>query len=147
MTRFLTLAAIVLTFAASAAVQERAHYNLKGAAGIRDTASPELLKDQSGNSPGLERKGSPRVMSNAPECRHQEYDSSIKFEEPAQYYSTGRNLVSGDNFVVEAWACALKGNDGGWHAVVANGNGGTGFILGQDGENWAVLVGGVGGTR
>jgi hypothetical protein len=32
------------------------------------------------------------------------------------------------------------------HAVVANGHGGSGFILGQSGNQWVVLVGGVGFT-
>ena len=32
------------------------------------------------------------------------------------------------------------------HAVVANGHGGSGFILGQSGDQWVVLVGGVGFT-
>lgn len=124
-----------------------AHYSLKGAGGIRDTACPEVLKDLAGQSPELKRLGSPRVMSNGPECRRQEYDSSIKFEQPDQGYAVAKNLVGGDNLVLEAWAYALKGNDGGWHTVVANGNGGTGFLLAQNGDQWAVLVGGVGGTN
>ena len=141
-----TLLAIAITTTAFAAVQEQAHYNLKGAGGIRDTACPPTLKDQAGKSPDLARQGSPKVMSNGPEARRLEYDSAIKFEEPNQCYSVARNLVQGDNLVVEAWAYALKGNDDGWHAVVANGNGGIGFILGQNGDQWGVLVGGVGAT-
>ena len=131
---------------APAAAQPVAHYNLKGAGGIRDTAGPETLKDQAGKSPDLMRQGSPKVMSNAPEARRQEFDSSIKFEEPDQCYNVAKNLVSGDNFVVEAWAYALKGNDGGWHAVVANGHGGSGFLIAQNDDHWSVLGGGIGGT-
>ncbi|MEI6782983.1 MAG: hypothetical protein WCQ21_18905, partial [Verrucomicrobiota bacterium] len=138
-----TLLVIAITTTAFAAVQEQAHYNLKGAGGIRDTACPPTLKDQAGKSPDLARQGSPKVMSNGPEARRLEYDSAIKFEEPNQCYSVARNLVQGDNLVVEAWAYALKGNDDGWHAVVANGNGGIGFILGQNGDQWGVLIGGV----
>ena len=141
-----TVLTIAITSTAFAAVQEQAHYNLKGAGGIRDTACPPTLKDQAGKSPELVRQGSPKVMSNGPESRRLEYDSSIKFEEANQCYSVTKNLVNGDNFVVEAWAYALKGNDDGWHTVVANGNGGIGFILGQNGDQWAILVGGVGGT-
>ena len=99
---------IARPFAASAEVQVQAHYNLKGAGGIRDTACPETLKDQAGKSPDLKRQGSPKVMSNAPEARWQEHDSSIKFEGPDQCYSVAKNLVGGDNFVVEAWAYALN---------------------------------------
>ena len=52
--------------------------------------------------------------------------------------------MQGDNFVVEAWAYALKGKDPGYHAVLANGDGGRGFLLGQKDGQWALLVGGVG---
>ena len=144
----LTSALCVVWLAANspAAVQPVAHYNLKGAGGIRDTACPETLKDLAGKSPDLKRQGSPKVMSNAPEARRQEYDSAIKFEEPDQCYSVAKNLVNGDNFVVEVWAYALKGNDGGWHTVVANGHGGIGFLIAQNDDHWSVLVGGVGTT-
>ena len=124
-----------------------AHYNLSGAGGIRDTACPEILKDQSGNGPDLTRQGAPKVMTHAPEARRQEYGSAIMFQEPDQCYSVARNLAGGDNFVIEAWAYALKADDGGWHTVVANGDGGRGFILGQNGAHWEALVGGVGATQ
>lgn len=140
------IAAAAFALTASATVQPQAQYNLKGAGGIRDTACPEILKDQAGKSPDLVRQGSPKVMSNGPEFRRSEYDSSIKFEEPDQCYSVGKNLVNGDNFVVEAWAYASQADDPGWHTVVANGNGGIGFLLAQNSGQWAVLVGGVGGT-
>ena len=141
------LAAVVLLALApgiQAAVEPQAHYNLKGAGGIRDTACPPTLKDQAGKSPALARQGSPKVMSNGPDSRRLEYDSSIKFEQPDQCYSTPQNLVSGDNFMLETWAYALKANAGGWHAVVANGDGGRGFLLGQNSDHWSVLVGGIG---
>ncbi|MCX6928060.1 MAG: LamG domain-containing protein, partial [Verrucomicrobia bacterium] len=146
MKKIATILSLAITFTAFAAVQEQAHYSLKGAGGTRDTACPPTLKDQAGKSPDLSRQGSPKVMSNGPEARRQDYDSSIKFEESDQCYSVAKNLVDGDNFVVEVWAYALKGNDGGVHTVVANGHGGIGFILGQSGDNWGVLVGGVGFT-
>ena len=143
------ICSLVVSLVASlthATVQEQAHYNLKGAGGIRDTACPEVLKDQAGKSPDLARQGSPKVMSNGPEARRQEYDSSIKFEEPDQCYSVAKNLVNGDNFVVEVWVYALKSNDGGWHVVIANGSGASGFLIAQNGDQWSVLVGGVGDT-
>ena len=143
------LCALWLAAEARAAVQPVAHYNLKGAGGIRDTACPETLKDQAGKSPDLKRCGTPKVMSNAPEARRQEYDSSIKFEESDQCYSVAQNLAEGDNFVVEAWAYALKADDtrgNGFHTVVANGHGGVGFLIAQQGDQWSVLVGGIGAT-
>ena len=142
----LALLAGTLTFAGSAAVQEVAHYSLKGTGGIRDTAAPAVWKSLVPSGPDLVRRGSPKVMSSGPECRRQDYDSCIKFEEPDQCYNVGQNLVDGDNFVVETWVYALKGNEGGLHAVVANGHGGSGFILGQSDDQWVVLVGGVGFT-
>jgi len=143
----LTLTALLLApLAAFAAVQEVAHYNLKGAGGIRDTAAPMIWKGLAPGGPDLTRRGSPKVMSNGPECRRQEYDSSIKFEEPDQCYSAAKNLVDGDNFVVETWAYALKRNADGLHTVVANGNGASGFIIGQSGDEWVVLVGCIGFT-
>ena len=135
---------LTVTSAAFAEVQEQAHYNLKGAGGIRDIACPPALRDQAGKSPDLIRQGSPKVMSNGPEARRQEYDSSIKFEEPDQCYSVAKNLVGGDDFVIEVWAYALRAEDSGWHAVVANGHGGSGFLIAQNGDQWSVLVGGVG---
>ena len=146
MKTLIALLALAIPFVAAAAVQPRAHYSLHGAGGIRDTAAPEIWKSLAPGGPELARQGSPKVMSNGPECRRLDYDSSIKFEAPDQCYSVAKNLVSGDNFVVEAWAYALKGNEGGLHTVVANGHGGSGFILGQSGDEWVVLVGGVGFT-
>jgi hypothetical protein len=143
---FIALLALVLPLAASATVQEVAHYNLKGAGGVRETAAPEVWKSLAPRGPDLVRQGSPKVMSSGPECRRKEYDSSIKFEAPDQCFSVRQNVVSGDNFVVEAWAYALKGNDSGLHAVVANGNGASGFIMGQSGDDWVVLVGSIGFT-
>ncbi|MCU0781841.1 MAG: LamG domain-containing protein, partial [Akkermansiaceae bacterium] len=147
MKKHLATVLLLLVQPLGAAVTPLAHYNLKGAGGIRDTLAPEALADQAGKSPALTRQGMPKVMTQAPEARRSEYDSSIKFEQPDQCYSVAKNLVGGDNFVVEAWAYALKADDPGWHAVVANGDGGVGFILGQQGGQWAVLVGGVGGTN
>lgn len=128
------------------AVTPQAHYNLRGVAGIRDTAAPPVLTNHAGGAPDLFRQGSPRIMSSAPAARRAAYDSAIKFEEPDQCYRTDRNLVGGDNFVLEAWAYALRADDPGWHAVVANGDGGRGFLLAQQGGQWSVLVGGVGAT-
>jgi hypothetical protein len=140
------LLALVLPFAAAAEVQVWAHYSLKGAGGIRDAAAPEIWKSLAPGGPGLARQGSPTVMPSGPECRRQDYASVIKFEGTNQCYRVAKNLVSGDNFVLEAWAYALQGNDGGLHTVVANGHGGIGFILGQSSDNWVVLVGGIGFT-
>ena len=143
---FIALLTLVFPLAASATVQEVAHYSLKGAGGIRETAATEVWKSLAPSGPDLARQGSPKVMSSGPECRRKEYDSSIKFEAPDQCFCVGKNVVSGDNFVVEAWAYALKGNDSGLHTVVANGNGASGFIMGQSGDGWVVLVGCVGFT-
>ncbi|MFO1523751.1 MAG: hypothetical protein U1G05_17325 [Kiritimatiellia bacterium] len=110
--RLLLLAALAFGCTARAEVEPVAHYNLKGAGGIRDTACPETVKDQAGKSPELTRQGTPKVMSSGPAARRMEYDSSIKFEAPDQCYSTAKNLVSGEHFLVEAWAYALKGRPG-----------------------------------
>ena len=143
------LLAFALPFAASAAVQVQAHYNLKGAGGIRDTGAPEIWKSLAPGGPDLARQGSPKIMSSAPEARRQEYDSSVKFEAPDQCYSVAQSLVGGDSFVVEAWAYASMGEDSsgnGYHTVVASGHGGIGFLIAQNGDQWTVLVGGVGST-
>ena len=127
-------------------VQVLAQYNLHGQGGIRDTAAPETLKSLVSAGPDLLRQGSPKIMTNGPEPRRQEYDSSITFEQPDQCYRVARNLVAGDNFVLETWVYAAKANDPGYHAVVANGNGGSGFLIAQHDGDWLVLVGGVGTT-
>lgn len=141
-----TLAALLLFAMAGRAlaeVQEQAHYSLKG---LRDAAAPKVLRDQAGKSPELVRQGAPKIVSHAPERRQQEYGFALKFDEPSQSFSVAKNLVGGDNFVVEAWVYASQENDGGWHAAVANGNGARGFLIAQKDDQWAVLVGGVGGV-
>lgn len=145
LTRSLILA-LALAQPLLAEVQPLAHYNLQGEGGVRDTAAPATLAGQVKDAPALNRQGSPKIMSNSPEPRRQVSDSSIKFENDDQCYSTGKNLASGDRFVVEVWAYATKGNDAGLHAVLANGNGGSGFLIAQNGDQWQVFVGGVGGT-
>jgi hypothetical protein len=147
MKRPAVLLALALPLAASASVREVAHYNLHNAGGMRDTAGPAAWKSLVPGAPDLIRQGVPKLMSNGPECRRREYDWAIKFEAPDQCYTCGQNLVQGDNFVVEVWAYALRGEDGGWHTVVANGHGGIGFLIAQHDRHWAVLVGGVGSVN
>lgn len=144
--RHIALLSLVYALSAHAEVQPLAHYNLQGQGGIRDTAAPSTLSGQIKNAPELKRQGEPKIMSNSPEPRRQVSDSAIKFEDDSHCYSTAKNLANADNFVVEVWAYATKANDAGWHAVVANGNGGSGFLIAQNGDQWSILVGGVGGT-
>lgn len=144
MKRALTALCIAMASRAPAEVQVQAHYSLKG---VRDAVAPQVLHDQAGVSPDLTRHGSPRIVADAPGGRRTEYNSSIRFEEPGQCYSVATNLVAGDHFVVEAWITAAKEMDEGWHAVVANGNGASGFLIAQHGDEWVVLVSGVGVAR
>ncbi len=143
--RFL-LASLACVLPGFAGITPIAHYNLQGQGGIRDTAAPPALSGQIEGAPELTRRGSPKIMSSSPEPRRQVSDSSIKFENDEQCYSTDKNLASGDNFVVEVWANATKADDGGWHSVLANGHGGRGFLIAQSGDRWKVLVGGIGET-
>lgn len=145
--------AILATFATGllalqAEVEPLAHYNLQGQGGIRDTAAPEALKSRVDKPtlPDLICQGSPKIMSSSPEARRQVSDSSIKFEQDDQCYRAPKNFATGDNFVVEVWVHATKADDPGWHVALANGHGGSGFLIGQQGKQWKVLVGGVGDT-
>jgi hypothetical protein len=128
---------------ASAKVTPFAQYNLAGQIGIRDMAAPSVLKNRVAGAPDLTGHGTPKIMSDGPASRRKVYDSSIKFESPDQVYSVNKNLLNGDNFVVEAWAYALKADDGGFHTVVASGTGDSGFLLSQYNNHWDVLVSGV----
>ncbi|MBI1370181.1 MAG: hypothetical protein GC162_16200 [Planctomycetes bacterium] len=132
---------IIVASRAFAQLQEQAHYVLKGNG---DAVSPQVLHDQAGNAPDLQRQGSPQIITDAPTSRRQISDTSVRFDNPDQCYSVAKNLVSGDNFVVEVWVNASKENDPGWHTVVANGNGARGFLIAQHDNQWTVLVGGVG---
>lgn len=142
-----TLVALILAIIASRAsaeVQVQAHYSLQG---HRDAATPETLKDQTGKGPDLVKQGSPTVFAKVPANRQKDLASSIKFDDAAQCYSVAKNVVNADNFVLEAWVYPAKENDAGWHAVIANGDGGRGFVLAQHDEQWKVLVGGVGAVN
>ena len=129
-----------------AEVEPLAHYNLRGEGGIRDTAAPEKLinRAEGGKIAALERRGASKITTeSAPAPRRQVYDSVIKFESDDQCYSIPQNLA-GDNFVVEVWAYAKKGADAGLHVVLANGHGGSGFLICQMGDEWGVFIGGQG---
>lgn len=141
--KILLVALFVLTIAHRAwgEVPEQAHYSLKG---LRHAAAPGTLSDQAGISPDLNRKGSTKTIADAPESRRKEFETSMKFDEADQCYSVAKNLVQGDNFVVEVWASASQEDHEGWHAVLANGNGTSGFLIAQHDDQWKVLVGGVG---
>lgn len=127
-----------------AAVTPLAHYNLKGKGGIRDFLAAEKIVDKTGKSPALERQGSPKVITDSPAHRRVEYDSSVKFEAADQCYSMPKNLVGGDNFIIETWVYAMEANAPGFHAALANGDGRSGFLLSQKDDHWSLLVGGVG---
>lgn len=143
-TMFVAVVLAIFASSASAEVQVEAHYSLKG---NKDAATPKVLQDQAGKGPALTKQGLPTVMAKVPENRAKELTSSILFDDPGQCFSVAKNLVSGENFVLEAWVYAAKENDEGWHAVVANGNGSTGFLLAQHDDQWTVLLGGVGPTN
>lgn len=136
-----TLFVLTITWPAFAEVQEQAHYSLQG---NLDTAAPQVLRDRAGKSPDLVRHGAPKIVASAPESRGKDYQSSLRFDEPGSCYSVANNLIDGDNFVVEVWARAAQEKDAGWHAVVASGDGGSGFLIAQNEDGWKVLVGGVG---
>ncbi len=140
------LLAVFLPLSGAAAVREVAHYNLRDLRGAQAPTAPETWKSLAPGGPDLARGGSPQAAASAPGARRSHYDSSIQFSDPSQCYRVVRNLAGGGNFVLEAWACARLGNAGGLHTVVANGHGGIGFILGQSGDHWGVLVGGIGFT-
>ena len=133
-----------MTGSAFAEVQEQAHYSLKG---FSQAAAPQVLRDHTRKSPELVKQGSPKIVANAPENRQKELASSIQFDEPSQCYSVARNLIDGDNFVVEAWVKPAKDKDESWHTVVANGDGGSGFLIAQHDDRWVVLVGSVGAAN
>lgn len=128
------------------ALKPIAHYNLKGMGGIRDTLAPEMIKSQVEGAPTLRRQGRPKITTNSPQSRRSEYGSVIKFGSADECYSVAKNLVSGDNFVLEIWVYAEKENDPGYHAALANGDGARGFVIGQKEDQWILLVGGVGVT-
>jgi hypothetical protein len=140
-TTLVSLCLIAVAGSAVAEVQEQAHFSLQG---LPSAGAPQVLRDHSGKSPDLTRQGTPKTIASAPERRQQEYSSALNFDEPSQCYNVAKNLVSDDNFVVEAWVFASQENDAGWHAAVANGNGGSGFLIAQKDDQWAVLVGGIG---
>ncbi|MCE9565010.1 MAG: LamG domain-containing protein [Planctomycetes bacterium] len=148
----LFLAAIVAAYLASPAradVKPIAHYHLTHEQGaVRDTAAPEELANHVEGGPALRRNGSPKVLSDAPEPRRKTCTGSIAFAEKDQCYRVEKGLVPDDNWVVEAWANARQATaKGGYHTVVACGDGGSGFVIGQIDGRWELLVGGVGGFK
>ena len=146
--RFQSLALLAggfLLSSVNAEVTPRAHYHLKMDEGaIRDTAAPEILTSFADGGPALKSKGSPKVMSSGPKVRSRDYTGSIKFEVADQCYATNQHLVKGDNWMVEVWVNAAKALDPGLHTVLANGDGGLGFLIAQDGNKWILFIGGVG---
>ena len=46
--------------------------------------------------------------------------------------------------MAEVWAYLTNGTDKGLHTVLATGNGGLGFLIAQDGNQWILFIGGVG---
>lgn len=144
--RLLRLAALLLPALALAEVTPVAHYNLQGRGGIRDTAAPDTLVNlvEGAKIAALAKKGSAKITTEGvPAPRRMAYDSVIKFESDDQCYALPQNLAD-DNFVVEVWALAKKGADAGLHTVLANGHGGSGFLICQMGDEWGVFVGGRG---
>lgn len=144
---FAFLAALLMAPTALAEATPIAHYHLKSDEGaIRDMAAPEALESHANGGPTLKAHGAPKVMSNAPAVRSSAYTGSIIFQNAGQCYAAPRNLVPGDNWVVEAWAYATQDNDKGIHTVLANGDGANGFLIIQSGDQWQLFIGGSGGT-
>jgi hypothetical protein len=125
-----------------------AHYHLKSDEGaVRDTAAPAELQSFAEGGPTLKASGAPKVMSHAPAIRSSAYTGSIKFEDANQCYAAPVHLARGENWVVEVWAYATHADDKGLHTVLANGDGGNGFLIAQSGAHWQLFVGGVGGSN
>lgn len=102
---------------------------------------PERLASAVGGGLGLMRQGEPRYMNVA---ENPEAGRALLFDGKSRYVLEGGIPELTGGFVMEVWCRAAKHGHTGWHGVVAHGDGGQGYCLVQHGNNWGVLVGGVG---
>ncbi len=121
-----------------------AHYKLGENAGqVTFEVGPKEQTDFSGREKDLVRQGEPKFFAAAPP--HRAGSGSLQFDGNRDMYTREENIVdTSDNCVIEAWAASQLPTHDGLHGVVANGNGGRGYVLGQSGDRWVAFVGGVG---
>jgi len=93
------LALLASVLISHGAVVPQAHYHLGGIAGIRDTVGPEVWKSRVPGGLDLVRTGDPKIMSNAPQQRRADFDSSINFSGLDQCYQVSKAIVGGENFL------------------------------------------------
>lgn len=132
---------------ADAETEVLAHYIPGEKGAVTFAAAPDTLEDKSGNGHDLIKEGNPLFFAAAPRREGRSGAMSLLFNGETDWYSLDRALGSAaDDFVLEAWARARRGDHPGLHGVASHGDGALGYTLAQQGDRWVAFVGGVGGT-
>lgn len=116
-------------------------YRLTDRDALGQVLGPKRLKNRLAETYSLTRQGEPRYMNIPPDAAP---GRALLFDGNSSYVLKGGIPELTDEFIMEAWCRAGKRNHAGWHGVVAHGDGGRGYCLGQQGSTWGLLVGGVG---
>ena len=150
-THGLTLGMVVAAWfalapAPSARVEVIAEYRVGAStAAITYTGGPEKLRDEAGKGLTLTRQGNPRFVASAPIIPTAQGAGALEFDGVRDAYVREAALFgAADRFGLEVWANAATQSVNGLHGVVANGNGGQGYVLGQSDDRWVAFVGCVG---
>ena len=130
-----------------AEVQVHAYFEL-GSQGtqLMHAAGPmELANQVDGSDLKVKRFGKPAFYSEHPTYFALKGPGCLAFDGKHDQYHVQQALIPDSRrFVIEAWTQAEQTQHHGLHVVVAHGNGGRGFLIAQQDDQWVVFVGGVG---
>lgn len=140
------LALIGLAGHAVADVDVIAEYRLGAStAQITSSGGPETMADSAGRNHDLKREGSPRFVASAPSVPSAHGAGALAFDgDQDAYVRAGALFSPTERFGLEVWVNAGEETVTGLKGIVANGNGGRGYVLGQSGNRWVIFVGCVG---
>lgn len=124
-----------------------AYYNTGKTGSITFEASPDTLRDLSGNGYNLHKQGAPLFFADAPPDKRLKGEGSVLFNGSASYTIKKSITAEHGKFIVETWVKAntIDNNDdhlGETFAVVAYGDDKGGYQIAQQGSNWVAVVDG-----
>ena len=118
------------------------HFELGSDAGVTYAAAGSVLETKAGQAFDLARHGDPVFFASAPPGLG---GGAILFDGKEDgYVRTGVLGSANGDFILEAWANARKADANALQGVVALGNGGLGYSIARQGDEWVAYVGGVG---
>lgn len=140
---FLLLMTAFTGIKASAEIEVIADYHFGKAGNVTYAQAPEELSPLTGNLK-IKSVGKPLFFADAPDEKRLKGEGSVLFNGKTDGYLAAQSIGSPrDNFLFEVWVKPRTARTEGLRTVAMTGSGKQGYLIGQRGEEWLLVSGGV----